>query len=142
VKLGDLYTPMSFLIRDVHLGRYGEQPSRAFVVALTLLSALPWMAIALLGLAGLIWLPARGRGLLALWLAYHVAVHAATVGMSRYRMVAEPFLIVAAAPLLVQPWGALVARAGPVRLGAAMLGWFALLASWAGRAGSLLDSAR
>jgi hypothetical protein len=62
--------------------------------------------------------------------------------MSRYRMVAEPFLIVAAAPLLVQPWGALVTRAGPVRLGAALLGWLALLVSWAGRAGSLFDSAR
>lgn len=98
-KLADLYTPNSFALRHVRLGWYGTPADPRHDLAFALLFALPWMASAVAALAALCLRARGGLVLLGLLFAYDAAVHAATIGTSRFRMVIVPFVIVAGAPI-------------------------------------------
>jgi hypothetical protein len=98
------------------------------------------MVVAALGWAGLVLLPgAPGRRLLIILLAYHLAIHAVTFGMTRFRLPMVPFLVVAAAPLLTRPWGPLVKGSPAWRVALAGGGVLLLILLWASRWRQVFD---
>ena len=151
LKLADLLNPSSFLIRHARLGKYPHPFSRAEARLLTLLTAGAWMVTAALGLAGLVLIPRiRGRGLVIAILGYHLAVHAVTFGLTRFRLPMVPLLMIAAGPLLAHSWrrlpgagvGAADGRAGRTsvwRVGAALLGVALLVLLWSMRWETVFD---
>ncbi len=140
MKLADLLNPSSFLIRHARLGKYPHVFSRWEIILLTLMAAGAWMALAALGTAGLALLPrVPGRALVVTLLAYHLAVHVATFGMTRFRLPMVPFLVLFAAPLLTRPWGPLLAAAPAWRRAAALAGVMALVLLWASRWRQVFD---
>ena len=151
LKLADLLNPSSFLIRHARLGKYPHPFSASEARLLTLLTSGTWMVTAALGLAGLVLIPrVRGRGLVMAILGYHLAVHAVTFGMTRFRLPMVPLLMLAAGPLLAHSWrrlpgfGANAAdqRAGLPsgwRLGAALLGVAVLVLLWSMRWETVFD---
>lgn len=140
LKIADLLNPTSFLIRHVRLQKYPHVFSLWQAQMVTVLAALPWMVVAALGLAGLILLPAGpGCRLVALLLLYQLALHAATFGLSRFRLPMVPWLIAMAAPFLTRGWRALPERPPAWRIMAVALGIGVLLHLWASRWGTILD---
>jgi len=139
LKWADLLNPSSFVIRHARLDKYPHIFSRPELSLLTVVAAGAWMAVAILGVLGLILLPPwTGRGLVITLLLYHLALHALTFGMTRFRLPMVPFLILAGAPLLVGTWRQMAA-AGPTRRVVAAGVLAALLALWIARFPQVFD---
>ena len=139
LKWADLLNPSSFVIRHARLDKYPHNFSRPAQAILTLVIAGAWMAVAILGVLGLLLLPPwTGRGLLITLLLYHLALHALTFGMTRFRLPMVPFLILAGAPLLVGSWHRMAAAGNPRRVLAAGL-LACLLALWVARFSTVFD---
>ncbi len=133
LKWADLLNPSSFVIRHARLDKYPHHFGRPGLSVLTVVAAGAWMAVAILGLLGLILLPSwSGRGLVITLLLYHLALHALTFGMTRFRLPMVPFLILAGAPLLVGSWQRMAAAGYARRVVAAGL-LAGLLALWIAR---------
>ena len=140
LKMADLLNPSSFLVRHARLGKYPHLFAPWEIGLLTLVAALAWMVVAALGWAGLVLLPgAPGRRLLIILLAYHLAIHAVTFGMTRFRLPMVPFLVVAAAPLLTRPWGPLLKGSPAWRAALAAGGVLLLILLWASRWRQVFD---
>jgi hypothetical protein len=140
LKMADLLNPSSFLIRHARLGKYPHSFAPWEIRLLTLVTALTWMGVAVLGWAGLVLLPgAPGRRLLILLLAYHLAIHAVTFGMTRFRLPMVPFLVIAAAPLLTRSWRPLLAGVTARRAALAAGGVLVLVLLWASRWRQVFD---
>jgi 4-amino-4-deoxy-L-arabinose transferase-like glycosyltransferase len=139
LKWADLLNPSSFVIRHARLDRYPHRFSTLQLAAFTLVTAGAWMAVAVLGLLGLILLPPwPGRGLMVALLLYHLGLHALTFGMTRFRLPMVPFLILAGAPLLVGSWRPLAA-AGKLRLALAAVALALLAGLWIARFPQVFD---
>ena len=139
LKWADLLNPSSFVIRHARLDKYPHHFSPALLALFTVVVAGAWMAVATLGLLGLILLPSwPGRGLVAALLLYHLGLHALTFGMTRFRLPMVPFLILAGAPLLAGSWRPLAAAGWP-RLVAAALALALLAGLWIARFPQVFD---
>ena len=139
LKWADLLNPSSFVIRHARLDKYPHIFARPGLSILTVVAAGAWMAVAILGVLGLILLPPwTGRGLVITLLLYHLSLHALTFGMTRFRLPMVPFLILAGAPLLVGSWRRLAAAGNARRVVAAGL-LASLLALWIARFSRVFD---
>jgi len=139
LKWADLLNPSSFVIRHARLNKYPHVFSQPGLALLTVVAAGAWMGVAILGVLGLLLLPSwPGRGLVITLLLYHLALHALTFGMTRFRLPMVPFLILAGAPLLVGSWRRLAAAGNPRRVVAAGV-LAGLLALWIARFSRVFD---
>jgi hypothetical protein len=96
-------------------GAYGPL-APSCIVAATLATWLPYLAIlalSVVGLSALVW--SRGWGLLLAFLAYYTLIHVATVGQGRYRLPVMPVLFIAAAVAWLGWRGGTLARLTPLR---------------------------
>ncbi|MFQ5768531.1 MAG: hypothetical protein ACE5ID_11200, partial [Acidobacteriota bacterium] len=140
LKLADLLSPSSFLIRHIRLGKYPYPFSPWQVKGLTLAAALTWMGVAGLGLLGLFLSRSSGALiLLRLLLGYELLLHSLTFGMTRFRLPMVSFLILAAASFTACRPAHEMRQASVWRLGAAglFLGFLGLL--WASRWSTVFD---
>jgi len=129
-KLGEqmplFWEAESMALIHVKRGAYGEvRPGAARALSAVML--LPYLAVLVLAVRGLVTLPAaRGLPLLLLFVAYYNAIHVVTHGFNRYRLPVMPVLFLLAA----WRWGpADVAGPSPVRRGLALAAAAVLLAS-------------
>ncbi|MFQ5718329.1 MAG: ArnT family glycosyltransferase [Acidobacteriota bacterium] len=140
VKLADLLNPSSFVLRHAVLGHYPHAFGATALRILTLVVVLPYVAVVVLGVLGLGLGPARpGQQLILLLLAYHLAVHAVTFGMTRFRLPLMPFLMAAAGLLLTRSWRPLLAAASRRRLVVTGATLAVLAGLWIARLSPLLD---
>ncbi len=139
MKWADLLNPSSFVIRHARLDKYPHLFSPGQLALLTVVCAGAWMAVASLGLLGLVLRPHwPARSLVITLLLYHLGLHALTFGMTRFRLPMVPFLMLAAAPLLVASWRPL-GRAGRRRLAVAGILLAGLWVLWIARFPQVFD---
>ncbi|MDP6529267.1 MAG: glycosyltransferase family 39 protein [Gemmatimonadota bacterium] len=129
IKLRGLWNPGSFLLRYLHSGVYGEV--NAGMIALwTVLAVGSFMLAVLagtLGIAGARAGPLRVAVLLVI--AYWLAIHGMTLGMSRYRLPLMVFFLLGAGAFLDDPRGCLRRLRGRPLTMAALVPWGILLVS-------------
>jgi len=117
----------SMALIHVKRGAYGKvRPASA--LALSAVMLLPYLAVLVLVVRGLVTLPAvRGLPLLLLFVAYYNAIHVVAHGFNRYRLPVMPVLF------LVAAWGwrpgRAAAEATPVRRGLGLAAAAVLFAS-------------
>lgn len=129
-RLSNWISPTSFFVRHSALGRYegflaATVPRRALLLGALLLP----MLVLFTAIPGLIWTlrGSNGRGVLR-WTVLYALLPAMLAGMSRYRIVIEPVLIIAA--------GGFLSRLGRVRSVSALsasgiaLAWLVLGFLW------------
>ena len=144
-KMADLWTPSSFLIRHLRLGLYGSIPA-PLVETLVGLDVVWWVVLAVGGMVGLALPVPRGgghddarafRSFLLLLLGYTCAVHAATFGMSRFRLPLYPFLAIFAARAWVERARLVEISRRPTSILVTAAAVAALIAMWLNRFGSV-----
>ncbi len=140
MRLAELLNPTSFLVRHLRLGLYelaadgsrvrAPLPAalREGIIAVSVAATLGLCVLAVLGFFALPATPLRS--FLTLVIAYTLAVHALSVGMSRYRLLLMPFLAVAAGSFAAEPRAALRALGRPGRALPAAATLVALAALW------------
>jgi hypothetical protein len=115
----------SMALIHVKRGAYGKvRPAAA--LALSAVMLLPYLAVLVLAVRGLLTLPAvRGVPLLLLFVAYYNAIHIVAHGFNRYRLPVMPVLFLVAA----WGWRPPAVEAIPMRRGLALAAAAVLLAS-------------
>ncbi len=112
-KWVDLWNPTSFLLRHFRLGAYGEV-SPAIEASVSWAAVLGYLAVAFLGVAGVVLRRRDPRAWLVVALALYVtAIHVVVFGLTRYRLPLMPFAMVFAGVALA--WVAERSRAGGVK---------------------------
>ncbi|HUU82893.1 MAG TPA: glycosyltransferase family 39 protein [Phycisphaerae bacterium] len=129
-RLANWLAPWSFFVRHHGLGRYhgllNEAPVRDVLVVLCLLQTAAIIALSVPGFLLSLRQP-MGRALLG-WLLLYGLATALLVGMSRHRMVVEPFLIVLSAGFVTgagRPW-----RGRRLAVGVVAAYWIVLVLLW------------
>ncbi|MBI5376038.1 MAG: glycosyltransferase family 39 protein [Candidatus Schekmanbacteria bacterium] len=103
-KICDLFSPTSFLVRHIKLKLYGNPESSIAKITIWT-DVLSYMAIVLLGIAGLVIGTERAnsshiRILFLCLFFYTITIHTITFGMSRFRLGLMPFVMLYAADAL------------------------------------------
>jgi hypothetical protein len=147
--VAEFLNPTSFLVRHLRLGLYelGAEGTRvraplpsAVREAIVLLSVAATLGLCSLAVLGLFAMPAAPlRSFLALAIVYTLAVHALSVGMSRYRLLLMPFLAVAAGSLGADPRARLRALRRPRRALGAAAALLGLTAVWSLHLGKIWE---
>jgi 4-amino-4-deoxy-L-arabinose transferase-like glycosyltransferase len=104
-KVVDLWNPTSFLMRHLHKGGYGELApwvAQALTWACVLSYVFVWAAA-----APALWRYRRTAlgGMVLLLVYYYTFVHAATFGLTRFRLPVMPMVMVLAGATLAGWWG-------------------------------------
>jgi arylsulfatase A-like enzyme len=101
-RLVDMWNPTSFLVRHFRIGAYVDA-SRAAEVLVSALAMLSYLLVMGFATAGAwIWRRDPRTWLVLLLVGCFSAISAATFGLTRFRLPLMPFLIVLAAPAIVQ----------------------------------------